>query len=68
MDEKDKEPVAFANILFDDNIVSGTNSDIDGIFKVPKHVQKITISYVGYETLTLVIDQLESNTILLNQK
>ena len=68
IDESDKNPIAFANILFDDATTSGTTSDIDGVFYVPSTVKQITISYVGYDTRTLSLSDLQSNTILLKQK
>ena len=62
-----KEPIAFANIIFNDDVYSGTISDIDGVFYASKAVKKITISYVGYESKTLDVSNLNSNVIELKQ-
>lgn len=68
VDQSDNSPVAFANIIFNDDVYSGTISDIDGLFKIPSDVKKITISYIGYESQTLNIDDLKTNVIRLEQK
>ena len=63
-----KEPIAFANIIFDDDVYSGTISDIDGIFYTPNTLKKLTISYIGYESKTIEISSLNSNVILLKSQ
>ncbi|WP_456438804.1 DUF5686 family protein, partial [Psychroserpens sp.] len=63
-----KKPVAFANIIFNDDVYSGTISDIDGVFYASNTVKKFTISYVGYESKTLNVTSLSSNIISLNQQ
>lgn len=65
IDFETKEPVAFANIIFNEDVYSGTISDIDGVFYASNTVKKLTISYVGYESKTLEISSLNSNVILL---
>ena len=60
-----KEPIAFANIIFDDDVYSGTISDIDGVFYTPNTVKKLTISYIGYESKTMEVSSLNSNVIML---
>ena len=62
-----KEPVAFANIIFNDDVYSGTISDIDGVFHTPNTVKKITISYVGYESKVIDISSLYSKIISIKQ-
>lgn len=68
LDFNTKAPVAFANIIFDNDVYSGTISDIDGIFSFPKRVQTISISYIGYESKTLEVSNLTSKIIFLKQK
>ena len=63
-----KHPIAFANIIFDDNIYSGTISDIDGAFYASSTVKKFTISYVGYKSKTIEKSSLSSNIINLKQQ
>lgn len=60
-----KVPIAFANIIFNDDVYSGTISDIDGIFYVSNSVKKLTISYVGFESKTAEISSLNSHIISL---
>lgn len=62
------EPIAFANIIFNDDVYSGTISDIDGVFYAQKTVQKITISYIGYASKTLNLSDLSSNKISLKKE
>ncbi|WP_323789271.1 DUF5686 family protein [Psychroserpens sp.] len=68
IDFETKEPVAFANIIFNDDVYSGTISDIDGVFYASATVKKFTISYVGYESKTLVVSSLNSNIISLKKE
>ena len=68
IDFETNEPVAFANIIFNDDVYSGTISDIDGVFYATTSVKKLTISYVGYESKTIDISSLASNIISLKQK
>jgi hypothetical protein len=68
IDSETKEPIAFANIIFDDAVYNGTTSDIDGLFYTPFLVKKLTISYVGYESQILGITNLNTNTIILKQQ
>ncbi len=69
IDEDNLEPVAFANIIFNDNPKLGTISDIDGVFSVNKmQVKRITISYIGYETKHILLKNLNTNSISLNPK
>jgi len=68
LDAATNEPIAFANIIFNDHNYSGTISDIDGTFTIPPGTKKITISYVGYETLTLTVETLSSAIISLHPK
>ncbi len=68
IDDNDTKPIAFANIIFNDDVYSGTTSDIDGLFTVPSEVVRITISYVGYEALSIDLNSIPSNIIRLKQK
>ena len=66
INSKTKEPIAFANIVFDNNPRKGTISNIDGIFRVNKSkVNSITISYIGYQLKTITLKNLNSNIITL---
>lgn len=67
LDFETRTPVAFANIIFNNDIYSGTISDIDGVFGVSNEVTTITISYVGYESKVLDISTFNSKTIFLKQ-
>lgn len=69
VDEDNQEPVAFANIIFNDNPKLGTISDIDGVFIInKKQIKRITISYIGYETKSILLKNLNSNSITLKSK
>ncbi|WP_299222808.1 DUF5686 family protein [uncultured Psychroserpens sp.] len=68
LDSITKTPIAFANIIFDNDNYSGTISDIDGTFSIKPSTQNVTISYVGYETLTVNVESFKTNTILLKSK
>ncbi|MBR9846200.1 MAG: carboxypeptidase-like regulatory domain-containing protein [Algicola sp.] len=68
VDFETKEPIAFANIIFNDDVYSGTISDIDGVFYTPTTVKKVTISYVGYASQTLDVSNLSSNSIQLKKE
>jgi len=70
LDENTKEPLAFVNIRINEG-KTGTISDIDGKFSFPlsENIQKITFTYVGYQTLNLDRSQLQQikGPILLKQ-
>lgn len=61
------EPLAFANIIFDKNPRLGVVTDMDGnfVFENQKMPQKLTISYMGFETLEMDIP---SNQITIRLK
>ncbi len=61
------EAIAFANIVFDESN-RGTISDIDGIFYVKNDVSRLTISYLGFETVNIIVKDLRSYTISLNEQ
>ena len=65
LDAENEKPVAFANVLFNNLNQKGTTSDIDGVFYIPNNVQNITISYVGFETKILNVNDITSSKILL---
>lgn len=72
VNSKSKTPLAFANLGIDGtNISTITNSDGDFLIKVPNtHLnQKITISFLGYQTKTISIADLNGsdNEILLQE-
>ncbi|MCB0381757.1 MAG: carboxypeptidase-like regulatory domain-containing protein [Psychroserpens sp.] len=68
IDYDTKEPVAFANIVFNDEIYSGTISDIDGVFYISDTVKKLSISYVGYESKSIEVSSLNSTIISLKKE
>jgi hypothetical protein len=55
-DAKSKEPLAFVNIVINDNL-NGTTSDIDGKFVLESNTEitQLRCSYVGYEARTITI-------------
>ncbi len=71
LDATDHVPLAFVNILYNDQQQLGTVSDIDGEFHIntSETVTSLTFSYVGYEQKTVnlkSIDLKENVEILLN--
>ncbi|MFC0603822.1 DUF5686 and carboxypeptidase-like regulatory domain-containing protein [Winogradskyella pulchriflava] len=67
IDEDTKKVIPFANILFNTETHKGTSTDIDGIFHLDEAIKTITISYVGYATKTVVVEDIVNNTITLKQ-
>ena len=67
IDEDTGNVIPFANVLFNDTSNKGTATDIDGVFFMNSDVEKITISYVGYETKTVSVQNIKNNTITLKQ-
>ena len=67
IDEDTGDVIPFANVLFNDTSNKGTATDIDGVFFMNSDVEKITISYVGYETKTVSVQNIKNNTITLKQ-
>ncbi len=65
VDDSTEEVIPFANILFSKEDYKGTSTDIDGVFYVPKNIENITISYVGYETKILKTKDITSKIIRL---
>jgi hypothetical protein len=68
VDKGTQKTIPFENIIFDEETFKGTSIDIDGVFFVPPQVKSITISYVGYDTKTINIEELTSQVIFLQQK
>jgi len=66
IDSETKDPLAFVNIIFDKNTLSGTATNIDGkfLYNSKKNVSKLSFSYVGYENLTINIDTIENKSQL----
>ncbi|BAO75129.1 DUF5686 family protein [Winogradskyella sp. PG-2] len=65
VDEDNRKVIPFANILFNDKNYKGTSTDIDGVFFLDSDITSITISYVGYATKVLIIENIKSTTITL---
>lgn len=58
IDSKSKEPLAFVNLIFNNDPHLGTTTDIDGKF-IFRHTQKIkalSLSYLGYKRIRLAVD------------
>lgn len=58
INDQTEEPLAFANITFDQNPRLGVVTDLDGhfLFESQKKPSKLTISYMGFETLEMDIN------------
>jgi TonB-linked SusC/RagA family outer membrane protein len=69
-DQKPIEHVSVAEIDADNRIVRGISTDIDGNFalKVSNRRNRITISYIGYKTVTQNIGEKTSLNIALEQE
>ncbi len=63
VDEKNKERLAFVNIVVNENGTLGTTTDIDGKFtiKSKEKIENLTFSYVGYEKKKINIEEGEKN-------
>src|SRR5678815_2219372 len=59
IDEKSKAPLAFVNIIINQDNRTGTTSDINGKFTYASSipVTSVTCSYVGYEKITVPVDK-----------
>lgn len=68
IDSTTQEVIPFANVLFSELENKGTSTDIDGVFYVSNTVKTITISYVGYETKEIKLDEINSQIIRLKSK
>ncbi|MDR2009986.1 MAG: TonB-dependent receptor [Bacteroidales bacterium] len=75
-DSGDETPIAFANIALsrqDSSFVTGTTSNLDGVFEIKEITQGnyiLTLSYIGYETkcISITANEVEDTIrILLNQ-
>ncbi|MFH0865900.1 MAG: DUF5686 family protein [Bacteroidota bacterium] len=70
IDSQTKEPLAFVNILINNEIYV-CQSDIDGVFKIshPRHIDSLKLSYVGYESLLFHVGEKTKNIfIAMNRK
>ena len=67
IDSKTGEPLALVHITFNDNVQSGTLTDIDGrfFFESTDTIQTLTCSYVGYEITTIKLDSIENKDRLI---
>ena len=63
-DEKGKEALPYVNVQFDGTSI-GATSDIDGNFylETKTSVSKLKVSYVGYRTQTVAINQGQMNEV-----
>lgn len=68
VDANTEQVIPFANVLFSKTDYKGTSTDIDGVFYVHSTIEKIVISYVGYETKELMLSAISSNIIKLKPK
>lgn len=67
LDAETKEPLAFANFIFNNNQKLYASSDIDGRFSFSsqQEINSLTCSYVGYETQTVKIQKDKNITVYL---
>ncbi len=61
-----KQPLAFVNIIINDNNRAGGTTDIDGKFHLqyPQKIKSLSLSYVGYEPLTFPVGSKYQNLII----
>lgn len=66
IDKQSRESLAFANIIFNDNPLLITTTDIDGKFNYNLNVviYKLTITHVGYQKFELSIKNVENNLMI----
>jgi hypothetical protein len=66
IDYDSKEPLAFVNIIINDNNRAGGTTDIDGKFRLTynQRIRTITLSYVGYLQQTYPIGSKTSNLLI----
>ncbi|MDR6967041.1 hypothetical protein J2X31_001041 [Flavobacterium arsenatis] len=67
LDAETKEPLAFANFIFNNNQKFYTSSDIDGRFSFSssQELTTLTVTYIGYETQTVKLQKDKNITIYL---
>ena len=60
-DGETNHPLAFVNIIFNHNVLTGTVTDINGRFRYasPTSITSLTFSYVGYEQKTLYMESID---------
>lgn len=71
VDGKTNSPLAFVNIIINNNGFAGGTTDIDGKFKLTysQKIRTLTLSYVGYQPLTYQVGIKTSNLLIsLTQK
>ena len=66
IDSKNKQALAFVNITYNDDGKLGTTTDIDGKFVISNSIdiQSITLSFVGYQKLTLTKEELNMTKVI----
>ena len=68
IDSKNKSPLAFVNVRFD-NSKKGIFSDIDGRIIIKNNCCKnITLTYIGYKDTSITTSTLDNNKIILLHK
>ena len=67
--DENNEPLAFVNILINENYQNGVATDINGQFKIETNepIQSLTLTYVGYEKLVYKITETTNTQNLLIQ-
>jgi len=71
IDSKTNTPLAFVNIIINNNGFAGGTTDIDGKFKLSysQKIKTLNLSYVGYQPLTYQVGPKTSNLLIsLTQK
>ncbi len=63
VDGQTREPLAFVNIIFNNNGLIGTSTDINGRFQFnsPVQIETFTCSYVGYKKKHIALDSTDFN-------
>jgi hypothetical protein len=71
LDKSSRQPLAFVNIIINNNNRAGGTTDIDGKFHLsyPQKISTLTLSYLGYDELTFRVGvRTENILILMTQK
>jgi hypothetical protein len=66
VDNKSKAPLAFVNIIINNNNFAGGTTDIDGKFRLSysQKIKTLTLSYVGYEPISYTVGSKTSGLLI----
>lgn len=67
IDSRTNEPLAFANLIFNNNPSLTASSDIDGkfVFNAVQQITLLSCSYVGYDKLQMTLKRGENNVVVI---